>query len=180
MRIKKNKFFIFALCNIIILIILLFLAIPASKFLSKINFEDNELVKDQIVINSKARSPEIIERKMKVKFVAEVDDLLNWDFISLQETISVKIGENNVVKYEGKNLSDKTITSTADFVASPESILSYLVKIECFCFIEQTLEPGESKIFTMVFYLDPALDSDSKLDDLKELVFTYQFSEYKS
>jgi len=180
MRIKKNKFIIFAVCNIILLIILLLLAIPASKFLSKINFDDNELVKDQIVINPKAQSPEIIERKMQVKFVAEVDDLLNWDFISLQETISVKIGENNVVKYEGKNLSDQTITSTADFVASPESILSYLVKIECFCFIEQTLEPGESKIFTMVFYLDPALDSDSKLDDLKELVFTYQFSEYKS
>ena len=104
MRIKRNKFLIFALCNIILLIILLFLAIPASKFLSKINFDDNELVKDQIVINPKAQSPKIIERKMQVKFVAEVDDLLNWDFISLQENISVKIGENNVVKYEGKNL----------------------------------------------------------------------------
>lgn len=180
MRIKKNKFIIFAVCNIILLIILLLLAIPASKFLSKINFDDNELVKDQIVINPKAQSPKIIERTMQVKFVAEVDGLLNWDFKSLQETISVKIGENNVIKYEGKNLSDRMITSTANFVASPELILSYLVKIECFCFTEQTLEPGESKIFTMVFYLDPALDSDSKLDDLKELVFTYQFSEYKS
>ena len=180
MRIKKNKFIIFAVCNIILLIILLLLAIPASKFLSKINFDDNELVKDQIVINPKAQSPKIIERTMQVKFVAEVDGLLNWDFESLQEIISVKIGENNVVKYKGKNLSDRTITSTANFVASPESILSYLVKIECFCFTEQTLESGESKIFTMVFYLDPALDSDSKLDDLKELVFTYQFSEYKS
>ena len=180
MRIKKNKFIIFAVCNIILLIILLLLAIPASKFLSKINFDDNELVKDQIVINPKAQSPKIIERTMQVKFVAEVDGLLNWDFKSLQETVSVKIGENNVIKYEGKNLSDRMITSTANFFASPESILSYLVKIECFCFIEQTLEPGESKIFTMVFYLDPALDSDSKLDDLKELVFTYQFSEYKS
>ena len=180
MRIKKNKFIIFAVCNIILLIILLLLTIPASKFLSKINFDDNELVKDQIVINPKAQSPKIIERTMQVKFVAEVDGLLNWDFKSLQETISVKIGENNVIKYEGKNLSDRMITSTANFVASPELILSYLVKIECFCFTEQTLEPGESKIFTMVFYLDPALDSDSKLDDLKELVFTYQFSEYKS
>ena len=132
------------------------------------------------MINPKAQSPKIIERTMQVKFVAEVEGLLNWDFKSLQETINIKIGENNVVKYKGKNLSDRTITSTADFVAAPESILSYLVKIECFCFTEQTLKPGESKIFTMVFYLDPALDSDSKLDDLKELVFTYQFSEYKS
>ena len=91
MRIKKNKFIIFAVCNIILLIILLLLAIPASKFLSKINFDDNELVKDQIVINPKAQSPKIIERTMQVKFVAKVDGLLNWDFESLQEIISVKI-----------------------------------------------------------------------------------------
>ena len=180
MRIKRNKFLIFSLSSIILLIILFLLAIPASKFLSKVSFDDNELVKDQIVINPKAQSSKIIARTMQVKFIAKVDGLLNWDFKSLQETISIKIGENNIIKYKGKNLSNRTITSTADFVASPESILSYLVKIECFCFTEQTLAPGESKIFTMVFYLDPALDSDSKLNDLKELVFTYQFSEYKS
>ena len=85
-----------------------------------------------------------------------------------------------MVSYEGKNLSDRIITSTANFIVSPESIYPYLVKTECFCFTEQTLKPGESKIFTMVFYLDPSLDSDSNLDNLKELVFTYEFSEYKS
>ena len=90
------------------------------------------------------------------------------------------IGENKVIRYEGKNLSNRIITSTADFFASPESIFPYLVKTECFCFTEQILKPGESKIFTMIFYLDPSLDSDSNLDDLKELVFTYEFSEYKS
>ena len=180
MKIKKNKFVIFYVFSIILLLILLLLAIPASKFLSKINLDDNEFVTDQRVINPSAKSPKIIERTMQIKFVAEVDSLLNWNFKALQDTINIKVGENKKISYEGKNLSDRTITSTANFIASPESILLYLVKIECFCFTEQTLKPGESKVFTVVFFLDPSLDSDRNFDDLKELIFTYQFSEYKS
>ena len=98
----------------------------------------------------------------------------------MQEVVNVKIGENKIIRYEGKNLSNKTLVSTANFNVSPEIILPYLIKTECFCFTEQTLLPGESKIFTMVFFLDPSMDSDINLDNLKELVFTYEFSEYKS
>ena len=180
MKYKKNKFVIFYIFNIILLLIVLLLAIPASKFLSKINLADNEFVKGQAVINPDAKSPKVIDRTMEIKLVAEVDSLLEWDFNVLQDTISVKIGENKTISYKGKNLSGRIITSTANFVVSPESIHPYLVKTECFCFIEQTLKPEESKIFTMVFYLDPSLDSDRNLDNLKELVFTYEFSEYKS
>ena len=180
MKYKKNKFVIFYIFNIILLLTVLLLAIPASKFLSKINLADNEFVTGQAVINPNAKSPKVIDRTMEIKLVAEVDSLLEWDFRVLQDTINVKIGENKIISYKGKNLSDRTITSTANFVASPESIYPYLVKTECFCFTEQTLKPEESKIFTMVFYLDPSLDSDSNLDKLKELVFTYEFSEYKS
>ena len=180
MKYKKNKFVIFYLFNIVLLFVVLLLAIPASKFLSKINLEDNEFVTDQAVINPDAKSPKVIDRTMAIKFIAEVDSLLEWDFKALQDTINVKIGENKIISYEGKNLSDRIITSTANFIVSPETIYPYLVKTECFCFTEQTLKPEESKIFTMAFYLDPSLDSDSNLDKLKELVFTYEFSEYKS
>mgnify|MGYP006097536787 FL=1 len=109
-----------------------------------------------------------------------MDSALKWKLTPLNESIDFKIGENQIIKYEGKNLSDRTITATADFFASPEAILPYLVKTECFCFTEQTLKPGETQIFTMVFYLDPALDKDWYFNNLKELVFTYKFSEYKS
>ena len=162
------------------LLVVLVLAIPASKFLSKVNLDDNEFVSGQLIINPNAKSPKVLNRTMEIKFVAKVDSLLEWDFKTLQNTINVKIGENKVIRYEGKNLSNRIITSTADFFVSPESIFPYLIKTECFCFTEQSLKPGESKIFTMIFYLDPSLDSDKNLDDLKELVFTYEFSEYKS
>ena len=117
---------------------------------------------------------------MTIKFNAEVDSSLQWDFQALKDAIEIKVGQNSIVKYEGKNLSNKTITATADFIALPEKIIPYLIKTECFCFTEQTLAPGESQIFTMVFFLDPSLDSDKDLDNIKDLVFTYQLSEYKS
>ena len=180
MQYKKNKFLIFFIVNIFLLLIVLLLSIPATKFLSKINLDDNEFVEDQTIINPKAISPKIIDRKITINFVAKVDSSLEWKFKPLQDTIDVKIGENKIIEYEGKNLSNRTITSTANFIAEPEAFQAYLVKTECFCFTEQTLKPGESKIFTMVFYIDPSLDSDWYFDDLKELVFIYEFSEYKS
>lgn len=180
MQYKKNKFLIFFIVNIFLLLIVLLLSIPATKFLSKINLDDNEFVEDQTIINPKAISPKIIDRKITINFIAKVDSSLEWKFKPLQDTIDVKVGENKIIEYEGKNLSNRTITSTANFIAEPEAFQAYLVKTECFCFTEQTLKPGESKIFAMVFYIDPSLDSDWYFDDLKELVFTYEFSEYKS
>jgi len=180
MKDKKNKFIIFFTFNIFLLFIILLLAIPASEFLSKINLDDNEFVSEQVIINSNSKPPIIIDRIMEIKFIAQVDSLLEWKFKALEDNVRIKIGENKIVNYEGKNLSNRSITSTANFVVSPESISPYLVKTECFCFTEQTLKPGETKIFTMVFYLDPSLNSDNNLNDLKELVFTYEFSEYKS
>ena len=182
MKFKKNKFLIFYAFNIFLLIILLLLAVPFSKYLNKIKFNDNDndYVTNQKISNPDNQSKKIIDREMQIKFIAKVDDRLNWDFKTLQDEITIKIGENNIVEYEGKNLSNKSITSTANFTVFPESISPYLVKIECFCFTEQILDPWESKIFTMLFFLDPSLDLDENLQDLKELVFTYEFSEYKS
>ena len=180
MKFKKNKFIVFYVFNICLLLILLLLAIPVSKFLSRINLADNENVIGQTVINPESKSPKIINRVVQINFIAKVDQNLKWEFNPLQEKIDIKVGQNKVIKYEGKNLSERIITSTANFNVSPHSISPYIIKTECFCFTEQTLLPGESKIFTMIFFLDPSMDSVEKLKDLKELVFTYEFSEYKS
>tara|TARA_B110000116_G_scaffold71924_1_gene62307 strand:+ start:398 stop:940 length:543 start_codon:yes stop_codon:yes gene_type:complete len=180
MKYKKNKFSILLIVNIFLLLIVILLSIPASKFLSKINLDDNDFVKGQKIITPEAIPPQIINRTMSINFTAEVDSALKWELTPLNESIDFKIGENQIIKYEGKNLSDRTITATADFFASPEAILPYLIKTECFCFTEQTLKPEETQIFTMVFYIDPALDTNWYFKDLKELVFTYKFSEYKN
>ena len=176
----KKKFFIIIAINVLLILCILFLAIPAYKYLGKSSLENNEFVKGQVIINPEAKSPAILDRTININFIAKVDKSLDWEFEPLQKNIKVKIGENNLIKYRGKNLSNKTITSTANFFVEPEALQVYLIKTECFCFTEQTLESGESQIFTMIFYIDPSLDSDWYFDDLKDLVFTYEFSEYKS
>ena len=180
MKYKKNRFIIFYVFNIILLFVVLFLAVPASKLLKKINLDDNELVTGQKIINPKEDLPKVIDRVMNIKFVAKVDSNLKWEFKAIQDAVNLNVGKIQIVSFEGKNLSNRIVTSTADFMTYPENIFPYLIKTECFCFTQQTLKPKESKIFTMVFYLDPSLNSDSSLDNLKELVFTYKFSEYKS
>ncbi len=180
MQFKKNKFLIFFIANFVFLIIVFVSIILAYKFLINKNLYENDYVKEQVIIKPDAISPEILDREIKIKLLARIDGDLNWEFNPLNNEIDIKIGENNIIKYHGKNLSNQTITSTANFVIEPEAVQAYLVKTECFCFTEQTLKPGESQIFTMVFYIDPSIDSDWYFDDLKELVFTYEFSEYKS
>jgi len=176
----KKKIFIIIAINVLFIACILLLAIPTYKYLSKDNVADNEFVKGQVIINPEAKSPAILDRTLNIKFIAKVDQSLNWEFEPLQENIKVNIGENNIIKYKGKNISNKTITSTANFIVDPKAVQVYLIKTECFCFTEQTLKSGESQIFTMVFYVDPALDSDWYFDNLEDLVFTYEFSEYKS
>ena len=176
----KKKIFIIIAINVLLILFVLLLAIPTYKYLSKSSVNDNEFVKGQVIINPEAKSPAILDRTVNIKLIAKVDQSLDWEFEPLREDIKVKIGENNIIKYKGKNLSNKTITSTANFFVDPEAVQVYLIKTECFCFTEQTLKSGESQIFTMIFYIDPTLDSDWYFDDLKDLVFTYEFSEYKS
>tara|TARA_Y100001970_G_scaffold181826_1_gene221290 strand:- start:20004 stop:20543 length:540 start_codon:yes stop_codon:yes gene_type:complete len=176
----KKKFFIIIAINIFLITSILLLSIPAYKYLVKDKVADNDFVKGQVIINPKAKSPAILSRTLNIEFIAKVNESLNWEFLPLQKNIKIKIGENNIIKYKGKNLSNEIITSTANFIVNPEAAQAYLVKTECFCFTEQTLKPGESQIFTMVFYIDPSIDSDWYFDNLKDLVFTYEFSEYKS
>ena len=179
MHIKKNKFLIFFFFNILLITIIFILALPISNILKRNFIDDNEYVKNQTILNPEAIDSKIT-RTMQVKFVAEVDSLLKWNFEAMQKNIEIKIGENNVIKFKGKNISNNAITASATFSAVPEIISPYLIKTECFCFTEQKLNPGETQIFTMVFYLDPSLDLDQDLKDIKDLVFTYRFSEYKS
>ncbi len=177
---KKNRFLFFVIFNALLLIVILLLSIPITKLLKNVNLKDNEYTKNQIIINPNIKASEVLDRNVKIILVAKVDENLEWKFEPLEKFVNVKIGENKIINYKGTNLSNETITSTANFLTSPETIEPYLIKTECFCFTEQTLKSGESKIFSMIFFIDPSLDSDNNFDDLKELVFTYTFSEYKS
>ena len=122
----------------------------------------------------------VLDRKITVRFNADTNLELPWEFQAVQNAVSVKIGEPVLAFYQAKSLANFDVTGTATFNVVPNKAGKYFNKVECFCFTEQTIEPGETKIFTMNFFIDPSMNLDENLVDLEELVFTYQFSEYKS
>ena len=116
----------------------------------------------------------IIDREMTVRFDSNVANDLAWR-VTAAPHITDRIGAVDTVNYVATNLSTKPITGMAVFNVSPEKAGVYFNKIECFCFTEQTLQPGETVDMPIVFFVDPDLDANQELDTIKEITLSYTF-----
>jgi cytochrome c oxidase assembly protein subunit 11 len=114
-------------------------------------------------------------KTISVRFDANVSNSLPWRFRPEQNTERVVIGEKEMAFFDAKNLSARTITGTASFNVTPAQAGKYFTKIQCFCFSEQTLKPGEDVRMPVVFYVDPAIlkDADDRL--ISEITLSYTF-----
>lgn len=116
----------------------------------------------------------VIAREMKVRFDANVDKGLPWT-VHPAAPKSDKIGAVDTVEFVATNNSDKPITGQAIFNVTPDLAGLYFNKIQCFCFTEQTLQPGETAQMPIVFFVDPDLDKDRDLATVKEITLSYTF-----
>ena len=116
----------------------------------------------------------VIAREMAVRFDANVANELPWR-VEPAAAITDKIGTVDTVNFVATNLSDKPVTGQAIFNVSSERAGVYFNKIECFCFTEQTLQPGETVDMPIVFFVDPELDDNVELDTIKEITLSYTF-----
>lgn len=117
----------------------------------------------------------IDERRVTVNFDANVNSHLPWQFVPMQRRIEVRAGEETLIHYRAINLSSETVTGTATFNISPDKAAQYFNKLQCFCFTEQTLKPGEDVEMPVVFYVDPALFDDPDTADVKTITLSYTF-----
>ena len=117
----------------------------------------------------------VLAREMTVRFNADINPALPWQFKPVQKSVRVKIGEEALIFYRASNTSDETVTGTATFNVTPFKAGSYFSKIECFCFTEQTLKPGEEVDMPVTFFIDPELAKDERLDEVKEITLSYTF-----
>jgi cytochrome c oxidase assembly protein subunit 11 len=125
----------------------------------------------------KAEKPSevVLDRIVTVRFDANVSPKLGWSFEPVQRTVEAHIGENMLVFYRATNTTDRKITGTATFNVAPDAAGLYFSKIECFCFKEQTLEPGQSIEMPVSFFIDPALVKDPESSRLKDITLSYTF-----
>lgn len=118
---------------------------------------------------------QVLDRVVTVTFTGDVNQTMPWAFYPKQNKIEAKVGQTYLAFYEAKNLSNVPITGTATFNVSPEPWGPYFVKIQCFCFTEQTLQPGESVEMPVTFYLDPVMDEDKELKRMSDVTLSYTF-----
>ncbi len=124
---------------------------------------------------STAAPGEILDRKITIRFDANVGGGLPWRFEPEQNSIQVKIGEVVTVNYLVINQSARETTGLAAYNVSPLNIGSYFHKINCFCFTDQTLKAGEKRELAVVFYIDPSIMKDDDGADLSTITLSYSF-----
>ncbi|MGA7811040.1 cytochrome c oxidase assembly protein [Bradyrhizobium sp.] len=116
-----------------------------------------------------------LDRKIAVRFDANVAGGLPWKFEPEQTEIEVKIGQVVTVYYTVTNRSARTTVGQAAYNVAPLTVGSYFEKINCFCFTEQTMAPGEKREMPVVFYVDPSITRDSDNDTLNTITLSYTF-----
>lgn len=124
---------------------------------------------------AEASEAPVLDRTISVRFTANTHRDMPWVFAPSQLTQESQIGEQKLATYDAYNPTDKRITGTAVFNVTPFKAGPYFSKIECFCFTEQTLEPGERVLMPVTYYVDPAIADDPNLDDVTEIVLSYTF-----
>jgi cytochrome c oxidase assembly protein subunit 11 len=117
----------------------------------------------------------ILDRKLTIRFDSNVTPGLPWKFQPEQNAIQVRIGEVATVRYKVVNETAREIAAQASYNVSPPTVGAYFDKINCFCFTEQRLKPGETREMTVVFYVDPSIVKDHDQHDLNTITLSYTF-----
>ncbi len=117
----------------------------------------------------------VSDRQITVTFTADVADGLGWSFRPAQRNLTLKVGENRLAYYIAENLESGPVTGQATFNVSPDFFGQYFTKIDCFCFKEQTLEPGERVKMGVSFFIDPAMLDDPHLTRIDNVTLSYTF-----
>jgi cytochrome c oxidase assembly protein subunit 11 len=112
---------------------------------------------------------------ISVRFDANTNSALPWEFEPEERVQRVAVGARDMAFYTAKNLSDKPVTGTATFNVTPSQAGQYFTKIQCFCFTEQTLKPGEEMRMPVIFFVDPKILKDPDARRIDEITLSYTF-----
>jgi cytochrome c oxidase assembly protein subunit 11 len=114
-------------------------------------------------------------RTISIRFDANTARDVPWQFRPRQVTDTVQIGQRDMAIYEAKNLSSVPVTGTASFNVEPQQAGRYFHKVQCFCFTEQTLQPGQEVAMPVLYFVDPKALDDPNMDGVEQITLSYTF-----
>ncbi len=118
-------------------------------------------------------------QKISIRFDASTASDMPWRFEPSQATDTVTIGERDIATYVARNVSTQPITGMATFNVEPEQAGKYFNKIQCFCFTEQTLAPGQEVTMPVLYFVDPAMLDDPNMKGVEQITLSYTFHRTK-
>ena len=121
------------------------------------------------------RAPGATGHMISIRFDANTSPSLPWRFRPVDTHREVAIGARNIALFEAQNLAARAVTGQATFNVTPSQAGRYFTKIQCFCFTEQRLAPGQDVQMPVVFYVDPAILNDPDTRDISEITLSYTF-----
>ncbi|WP_323010464.1 cytochrome c oxidase assembly protein [Paracoccus sp. (in: a-proteobacteria)] len=124
---------------------------------------------------AESASDTVLDEKIRVRFDSNVDANLGWTFRPMQREMELRIGENAIAFYEAINNTDEPVTGTASYNVAPDAVGYFFNKIECFCFTEQTLQPGERVEMPVSFFVDADLVKDRDAGRIRDITLSYTF-----
>ena len=122
----------------------------------------------------------VLARTVNVRFDSNVDANLPWRFTPLEREVKVRLGEERLAYYRVTNLSQRPIVGTSTYNVTPETAGPWFNKLQCFCFTEQLLMPGQSVDMPVVFFVDPEMDKDRRYDNVRTITLSYTFFEART
>lgn len=129
---------------------------------------------DGTVRKAEVKPSRVLDRKVKIRFDANIRGL-PWDFSTEQVSQDIRIGDTGLAFFKVTNKSDKPLTGRAMYNVVPEQAGPYFQKLECFCFSNQTIEPGQTVEFPVVYFVDPQFADDPDTKGKSEITLSYTF-----
>ncbi|XP_042489723.1 cytochrome c oxidase assembly protein COX11, mitochondrial [Macadamia integrifolia] len=175
---KSNKILIYLTALVFAMVGATYAAVPLyRRFCQATGYggtvQRRESVEEKIARHAKDGTT--TERELVVQFNADVADGMQWKFIPTQREVRVKPGESALAFYMAENCSSAPITGVSTYNVTPMKAAIYFNKIQCFCFEEQRLLPGEQIDMPVFFYIDPEFETDPKMDGINNIILSYTF-----
>ena len=156
---KKKKFSKIYLAGLFLL--LLIISVFAALIFEKTRKDNNQKI-------------------IKLNLDTKVEENLSWNFYTINNSMEVKIGQLYKIDFNVENYGSIKSSGKAIYNVSPKLLKKYFVEIDCFCYKKQTLLPGEKSTYSITFYIDPKMISDSRFNDMKNMSISYTFLDSKN